>query len=459
MFRRIEMFGFKVLRYFFPKAASVIRAIYAHQTTAVHNTQEPLVHSNAMNIMELVSYHNIFNAVDKKTQRIAVVSPMPPAQTGIADYTLISFVNNNIETHFYGDYPNIDTMLEHKKALSQDNPSQFFAVDTYVNAAKMVDYSLEVFVLGNSDHNLKMAVSLLTTKKSSAPRALYLHDLCLFNLLFLVCIELNLSYVQVLRDAYAHKDPELLNDKNVFDIHHLMDNGIYALKPFVDRGLVDEMWVNSSAARQLAETDLGSVTPIVIKETFLPVPTIKLERSENLDEDYIRIGSFGLPNAGKDTPKIIKAVQKLVNKGIKIKLIIAGYLAEDFFKNTYTTVPDFIEIHDSPDEEELFRLMGSIDLALQLRKKSLGESSGVVPQLLTLKKNVIVTRIGSFVDYGEAVRMVEDSLTADELASVINDELLHIGGRTADIDNYLNTHGVKDFINFVNGCIPHGIEK
>ncbi len=459
MFRRIEVFGFKVLSYFFPKAASVIRAIYAHQATAVHTTQEPLVQSKAMNIMELMSYHNILNAVDKKNQRIAVISPMPPAKTGIADYTLISFVNNHIETHFYGDYPDVDVMLDHKKALSQTNPSQFFNIDTYVNAAKMVDYSLEVFVLGNSDHNLKMAASLLTAKKTTAPRALYLHDLCLFNLLFLVCLELNLNYVQVLRDAYSHKDPEILNDKNVFDIHHLIENGIYALKPFVDRGLVDEMWVNSSAARKLAETDLGTVTPIVIKEIFLPVPTIKVEHYNNFDEDFIRIGSFGLPNEGKDTPKIIKAVQKLVAKGLKIKLIIAGYLAEDFFKNNYTTVPDFIEIHDSPDEKELFRLMGSIDLAIQLRKKSLGESSGVVPQLLTLKKNVIVTRIGSFVDYGEAVRMVEDSLNADELATVINDELLHIGGRNADIDNYLNTHGVQDFIEFVNGCIPRRIEK
>ncbi|WP_313481395.1 hypothetical protein [Atlantibacter hermannii] len=456
MFRRIEMFGFRVLRFFFPKFASVLRAIYAHQST-VDKAPEPSVKNNAMNVMELVSYHNILNMAEKKSVRISVISPMPPSQTGIADYTLISFVNNKLETHFYGDYPCIDVMLDQKKALNQDNTSQFFAVETYPNTSKFIDYALEVFVLGNSDHNLKMAVALLSTKKNTAQRALYLHDLCLFNLLFLVCIEMNLSYVKVLRDAYAHKDPELLNDKNIFDIYHLMDNGIYALKPFVDLGMVDEMWVNSSAARKLAETDLGSVTSVAIKETFLPVPTITLKKSVDVADDYIRIGSFGLPNAGKDTPKIIEAIKKLVNKGIKIKLIIAGYLAEDFFRNNFTSVPDFIEIHDAPDEDELFALMSSVDLAIQLRKKSLGESSGVVPQLLTMKKNVIVTKIGSFVDYGEAVRMVDDSLSADELASVINDELLHIGGRSADIDNYLNTHGVEDFINFVNGCIPRGV--
>lgn len=78
---------------------------------------------------------------------------------------------------------------------------------------------------------------------------------------------------------------------------------------------------------------------------------------------------------------------------------------------------------------------------------------------MTLKKNVIVTKIGSFTDYGEAVRMVDNSISADELSKVINDELLHIGGRASDIDNYLNSHAVNNFIEFVNSRIPNGSKK
>ncbi|HFU1237362.1 MULTISPECIES: glycosyltransferase family protein [Citrobacter] len=462
MFRPLEIFLFKILRFFFPKAATVMRAIYAHQTTVTDKSDSDSTLNSALNVTDLVSYHDVFNLSSINKKCIAVISPMPPAQTGIADYTFLSFVQNDIETHFYGDYSDIDIMLQQRKKLLENNSSKFLSVNVYNNASKFIDYALEVFVLGNSDHNLKMAVALLTAKKTDARRVLYLHDLCLFNLLYLTCIELNLSYVKVLRDAYTDNDPNVLNDKNIFDIHNLMEHGIYALKPFVDLGLIDEVWVNSSAARKLAETDLRAKKSIVIKETFLPIPTITLEKTGEFKDDYIRIGSFGLPNDGKDTPKIIKAVQKLVDKGLKIKLVIAGYLANEYFSNNYSSessIPGFIEIHDSPNEDELFRLMGTVDLAIQLRKKSLGESSGVVPQLLTLKKNVIVTKIGSFVDYGDAVRMVDNSISADELAKIINDELLHSGGRASDIDDYLNSHGVKNFIEFVNSRIPDGSKK
>ena len=55
-----------------------------------------------------------------------------------------------------------------------------------------------------------------------------------------------------------------------------------------------------------------------------------------------------------------------------------------------------IIIKHSPSDEELFKLMQSIDLAAQLRKNPHGESSGCIAQLLGLNKKILTTE--NFVD-------------------------------------------------------------
>lgn len=85
MFRPLEMFFFRILRFFFPKAATVIRAIYAHQTTVPNKSDSDPTLNSALNVTDLVSYHDVFNLSNINKKCIAVISPMPPAQTGIAD--------------------------------------------------------------------------------------------------------------------------------------------------------------------------------------------------------------------------------------------------------------------------------------------------------------------------------------------------------------------------------------
>ena len=70
---------------------------------------------------------------------------------------------------------------------------------------------------------------------------------------------------------------------------------------------------------------------------------------------------------------------------------------------------------------QLITCMKQCNIAIQLRSYNLGESSGIVPQLLALGKSTIVSNIGSFREFGDAVRIVERELTADELSSTILD--------------------------------------
>jgi hypothetical protein len=51
--------------------------------------------------------------------------------------------------------------------------------------------------------------------------------------------------------------------------------------------------------------------------------------------------------------------------------------------------------------------MAECDIALQLRERNLGESSGIVPTLLAMRKTVIVSPVGSFAEYREAAIMFD----------------------------------------------------
>ena len=63
--------------------------------------------------------------------------------------------------------------------------------------------------------------------------------------------------------------------------------------------------------------------------------------------------------------------------------------------------------------------MAGVDVAVQLRAHNLGESSGVVPQLLALGVTTIVSNIGSFREYGDAVVTVDAEIADQQLADVM----------------------------------------
>jgi glycosyltransferase involved in cell wall biosynthesis len=63
--------------------------------------------------------------------------------------------------------------------------------------------------------------------------------------------------------------------------------------------------------------------------------------------------------------------------------------------------------------------MRQVDVAVQLRSRNLGESSGVVPQLLQLGKPVVVSAIGSFTEFGEAVVQLAPTAVHEEIAATI----------------------------------------
>jgi hypothetical protein len=91
-------------------------------------------------------------------------------------------------------------------------------------------------------------------------------------------------------------------------------------------------------------------------------------------------------------------------------------------------------------------LMRSCDVAVQLRLSNHGESSGVVPQLLSQDTPVIATKIGSFCAFGDAVRFVEPGISPIEIERVIFDEIFSPIDRSSYRADFVTRHSPKSFM-------------
>ena len=71
---------------------------------------------------------------------------------------------------------------------------------------------------------------------------------------------------------------------------------------------------------------------------------------------------------------------------------------------------------ETKDTEDFISLMNSVDIAIQLRNNTIGESSGVINQLLGLNKKIITTKGFVSKELSKSVREVKPFISAEELA-------------------------------------------
>lgn len=208
--------------------------------------------------------------------------------------------------------------------------------------------------------------------------------------------------------------------------------------------------VNSSAAKDIILNEISG-DKISIEKIFHPVFAPKDIRIHNNLDQLDRIiskvsgpilGTFGLPGFGKCTDIVIEAVNKLREEIPNVRLIVAGYEVDSFFRKNPDLMREFIITYDSPSDTILNMLMERIDIAIQLRLKNLGESSGIIPQLLALNKKVICSNIGSFLEYKSSVTYFHGN-SSKELSETIRNT--YYSSNSKSILDYCLGKGPSDF--------------
>jgi glycosyltransferase involved in cell wall biosynthesis len=352
--------------------------------------------------------------------RIAVVAPLPPAQTGIAYATLNTFAPWSKGVDFFGAFSTAAelNLAQYHDALAGTS-HRVFHIDFLPEAIARLNYDAVIFAFGNSAHNVRVVSWLLRMREFADRPAVfaYVHDPVVLNVLRKTSMAMGHSFDELFRRSYDRRALALFR-KSATDT--LVSQGVTGMRALRRESGVDAILVNSLAAKTLLLADdprlQADQVGLLFHPVFAKAPAPR--RAEN-DGESLRIGCFGVLSSDKQPGLVLDAVRQLRDRGVNARLIIAGYEINGFVAANDLEALDFVDLYQNLGDSELIELMQSVDVAVQLRGHNTGETSGAVSMLIGAGTPTIVSRIGAFEEFADAVAFVPPGCSPATLADAI----------------------------------------
>jgi glycosyltransferase involved in cell wall biosynthesis len=179
--------------------------------------------------------------------------------------------------------------------------------------------------------------------------------------------------------------------------------------------------VHSATVRDRAR-DAGYGRPIaVVPHPAWPVPEVSAER---LAPGPV-IGCFGVLNSSKRIPELLRAFAALRRKHPDATLLLVGPTAPGFDLDRRLQRLGLDEgglrREAWVDETRLWRLLAGVDVCVNLRHPTMGETSGSVIRALSLGKPLVVSDVGWFSELPDevALKVPVDDTESDVLAAAL----------------------------------------
>ncbi len=309
--------------------------------------------------------------------RIAFFSPLPPAKSGIADYSA--------------------TLLEELAKLAE--------VDVF-SSAGAVDpcrHSIALYQIGNNGfHEFCYEAAL------AQPGVVVLHEANLHHLVADVTIRRGDwdAYLREVRHDSGEAAYEYARDF-VAALKRGPDyDGVPLLRRLLEssRGvIVHSAWVEEAARKA------GYTGPIarIPHGAWIPEADRAGTRAKlGIGEGTPLIGIFGFLKPYKRIAESLRAFRRLVRKAPEAKMILVG---EPHPELPLDSLIDSLGLSDSVRPlgftpiEEFVNYIGACDIVLNLRHPTVGENSGTLMRALGLGKAVIVSDNGSFRELPDSI--------------------------------------------------------
>lgn len=336
------------------------------------------------------------NSSDKKESYLAMFGCYPPDKSGIADVNS-EVLKQNQRIHGFMDP---GAFISYYNLVKDDQERRYFSSELFEFLNFRFDYQSQIFVIGNSIHNLSTLNSAIKFGRKNS--WLYLHEAeqnCLWRpFCNTIRASVDKFYTTFYRDLSLKKT--------------------YGLLPLLKVTGIKNFIVNNTLCKKIVEDELSGLENLTVVKAFLPInplPSLVPPRI-SLDGEYI-VGTFGGPSPLKGTHIVYKAVELLRKANVPVKLVVAGYGVNRYFQGQ--SKPDWLITVDSPSYLDLLRLQKAVDIAVQLRLKPHGESSGVICQLISLGTGIITTQNFVDEDLQPFVKEVSSTISENELADTI----------------------------------------
>ena len=352
----------------------------------------------------------------KNHHRIAFVSPLPPQQSGISEYSaeLLPFLSK---------YFDIDLFVDPDLIVTDDLRLQSF--NTYPWTELLIrrdDYATVVYQFGNSpfhSHMFELGQKL--------PGVVVLHDFFLSHLS---------RYVNNREETFEKELDFSHGIKSLID-YQRNGNDVIWNWPINWRILryTKELIVHSAFQKQLlnqfynpnCQPHINIIPQLRSAMTKLDLKTKKLAREQlGLPTDCFVICSFGLMGVLKMNEKTIEAffcAQRIFNR--HSRLVFVGDCPKayrDQIENLLkgNDLKNYVQITGFVDSDIYQKYLAAADIAVQLRQKSRGETSRAVLDCMAYGIPLILNDHGTFNDYlDEDVVKIADPVSIEELSQAM----------------------------------------
>jgi glycosyltransferase involved in cell wall biosynthesis/SAM-dependent methyltransferase len=309
--------------------------------------------------------------------RVAFFSPMPPAKSGIADYSaaLVDCLRPRCELTVFSEAP------------ASFDPSRYDRV---------------VYQIGNNGHH-----GFVYEEALRSPGVVVMHEANLHHLIADVTIKRG-DWDAYLREAEFDGGGEALAyARRVRALEVGPDyDGVPMMRRLLEasRGAIAH---SRFVEGRLREHGLTAPSAVIPHGAWLPEIDRRSWRDRlGLAPDTPLIGIFGFLKPYKRIPESLRAFRRLLRAHPDAKMILVGEphpelslrgLVESLGIRANVRMPGFTSI------EEFNGYMAACDVVLNLRYPTVGETSGTLLRALGLGRATLVSDVGAFAEYPDEI--------------------------------------------------------
>jgi glycosyltransferase involved in cell wall biosynthesis/SAM-dependent methyltransferase len=323
--------------------------------------------------------------------RVAFFSPLPPAKSGIADYSavLLDHLKRFADVEAFASRP------------AEFDPSRFDAI---------------LYQLGNNPHH-----TFVYEMAMEHPGIVVLHEANLHHLIADLTIGRG-DWDAYLREVEINAGAEALDyaQRYVRTLERGPDYDIPMLKPVLarSRGAIVLSAAVESELRALGYA--GPVEKIPHGAWIADVDRMEYRARLGLDERTPLIGIFGFLKPYKRIAESLRAFSRLIRVAPDARMILVGEAHAELPLDSMISA-QVRHIGYTPIED-FNGYLGACDIVLNLRYPTVGESSGTLLRALGMGKAVIVSDVGSFREYPDEIclKTPVDESEEDHLFEYLN---------------------------------------
>ena len=326
---------------------------------------------------------------------LAVFTPLNPARCGVSDYceALLPRLAEHAEVAaFVDEYPASGFRGDAKVRIV---PAAEFRPD---------EFDAALYHIGNNPYHLHAFDAAL-----KHPGIVVLHEFNLHHLVAAATISRD-DWPGYLREAEYNGGPEgLRHAKRVQALEVGPDyEGLAMNKRLLERARA--VIVHSGFLRRQVR-DAGFELPVaeIPHGAWLPEADRNRFRDRlGVDETTPLIGIFGFLKPYKRIAECLRAMQRLVRLHPRAKMILVGEEHPDFPIRRLISqlqLEKFVRVLGHVPIDEFEQLIGAVDICLNLRYPTAGETSGTLLRALGLGRAVIVSDVGAFSDLPDEISL------------------------------------------------------